>query len=94
MKFSEKLSAMTGRGGSKGRTAEGEQAHAGKSEDKKAKEDKKADNAQNSSNNAANQAGGDNGQAEQELMLEMFMLQAGMHRPDGAKRRRAMLTGD
>ncbi|TAM85202.1 hypothetical protein EPN42_16190 [bacterium] len=94
VKLSERLSAMTGRGGSKGRTAESEHAGVGESEDKKAKEEKKADNAQNASNNAANQAGGDNGQLEQEMMLEMFMLQAGMNRPDGAKKRRAMLTGD
>lgn len=93
MKFSERLSSTTGSGGSKTHSAESEQTAAGKPEDKKEKEQKRADNAQNASDNTANQASGNNGQSDQE-MIELFMLQAGMNQRDGAKKRRAMLTGD
>ena len=93
MSISERLSAMTGRGGSKGRTSASEQTASGKPESKEEKEQKRADNAQNASDNTANQASGNNGQSDQE-MIEMFMLQAGMNRRDDAKKRRAMLTGD
>ncbi|RDV00427.1 hypothetical protein [Trinickia dinghuensis] len=93
MKISERFSTMTGRSGGKGRTVQHEQAAAGKTEDEKEKESKKADNAQNAANNTASQGGGDNGQLDQD-MLDLFMLQAGMNRPDGSKKRRALLTGD
>jgi len=93
MKFSERLSAMTGRGG--GSSAQRNESPAGGRETKEEKEQRRADNAQNASSNTANQANGggqvgDNGQE----MLEMFLLQAGMTRRDDAKKRRAMLTGD
>jgi len=92
MKFSERLSAMTGRGG--GSSAQRNEGAAGGRETKEEKEQRRADNAQNASSNTANQANGgpagDNGQE----MLEMFLLQAGMTRRDDAKKRRAMLTGD
>lgn len=88
-------SKTTGRGSGKNTSSEidSQQAASGKAGDKKDKEQERADNAQNASNNTADQAGGNNGQLEQE-MLELFMLQAGMNRQDGAKKRRGMLTGD
>lgn len=95
MKFSERLSAMTGRGGGSSRSIERSEGANGRHETKEEKEQRRADNAQNASSNTANQANngqaGDNGQLEQE-MLEMFMLQAGMRPRDDAKKRRAMLT--
>jgi hypothetical protein len=66
-------------------------------ETKKQKKEDASDNAQNAANNTANNAttqpGGDS-QLEQELMLESFLMQAGMSHRDGAAKRRAELSGD
>ncbi|SDI39490.1 hypothetical protein SAMN05216466_12218 [Paraburkholderia phenazinium] len=83
-------------------------AHAGKAEgreSKEAKHEKKEDaddNAQDAANNTANnasstalaQAGGGDTQLEQELMLENFLMQAGMGSGGGAQKRRAELSAD
>lgn len=97
MNLSERFSTMAGRGSGQSRGAEGKHGATGP-EDKKEKEQQRADNAQNAADNTANRAAngassGDDAQLQQ-AMLELFMLQAGMNHSDGAKKRRAMLTGD
>lgn len=102
--FTERLGAMTGRGGGSGssRAAEGKEGAAGSRETKEAKDEKekrRADNAEdaasNTVNNPANQAfngpTGGNNQYEME-MLELFMLQAGMKARGGDKKSTATLT--
>ncbi len=108
--FTERLGAMTGRGGSS-RSAEGKEGAAGSLEAKEAKEAKKekeqqrADNAKdaasNTANNPANQPsnqafnGATGSNNQSELeMLELFMLQAGMKARGGEKKGTASLTAD
>ena len=83
----------------------GHSGETGNTESKEAKDEKKEnaeDNAQtaanntatNAANNAPGNTGADNSQLEQELMLQTFLMQAGMSPHNDADKRRAELTGD
>lgn len=82
--------------------------HAGETRETESKEakDSKKENAEknaqtaanntagNAVNNAPGNAGADNSQFEQELMLQTFLMQAGMSPHSDAEKRRAELTSD